>query len=49
MRNKAPSNEAIRMVIKKIRALDPAPVPLMPQHGGLIKGELIELFMSRIK
>ena len=44
-----PSNEAIRMAIKKIRALEPAPLALMPQHGGLIKGELIELFMNRME
>lgn len=41
-----PSNEAIRLAVKKIRALNPAPVALMPQHGGLIKGELMELFMG---
>lgn len=44
-----PSNEAIRLAINKIRALDPAPVALMPQHGGLIKGELLELFMNRME
>lgn len=44
-----PSNEAIRLAVKKIRALNPAPLALMPQHGGLIKGELMELFMSRLE
>jgi len=44
-----PSNEAIRLAVKKIRALSPAPLALMPQHGGLIKGELMELFMQRME
>lgn len=44
-----PSNEAIRLAVKRIRELDPAPVALMPQHGGLIKGELLELFMDRME
>lgn len=44
-----PSNEALRLAIKKIRALDPAPLALAPQHGGLIKGELIDLFMNRME
>ena len=44
-----PSNEALRLAVKKIRALDPAPVALMPQHGGLITGELMNLFMDRME
>lgn len=44
-----PSNEAIRLAVKKIRTLSPAPLALMPQHGGLIKGELMELFMQRME
>lgn len=43
-----PSNEAIKLAVKKIRALEPAPLTLAPQHGGLIKGDLIELVLERI-
>ncbi len=44
-----PSNEALRLAVKKIRALSPTPLAFMPQHGGLIKGELMELFMERME
>lgn len=43
-----PSNEAIKLAVKKIRALEPAPLALAPQHGGLIKGDLIEFFLDKI-
>ena len=43
-----PSNEAMKLAVKKIRALEPTPLALAPQHGGLIKGDLIEFFMERI-
>ncbi len=43
-----PSNEAIKLAVKKIRALEPAPLTLAPQHGGLIKGDLIEFFLDKI-
>jgi flavorubredoxin len=43
-----PSNEAMKLAVKKIRALDPTPLALAPQHGGLIKGDLIEFFLERI-
>ncbi|SJZ84554.1 hypothetical protein SAMN02745119_01797 [Trichlorobacter thiogenes] len=43
-----PSNEAMKLAVKKIRALEPTPLALAPQHGGLIKGDLIELFLERI-
>ncbi len=44
-----PSNEAIKLAVKKIRALDPPPLALMPQHGGLIKGALMEQFMDQME
>jgi flavorubredoxin len=43
-----PSNEAMKLAVKKIRALEPTPLALAPQHGGLIKGDLIECFLERI-
>jgi len=44
-----PSNDAIRLAIQKIRKLDPSPLMIAPQHGGIIKGELIEEFLSRME
>ncbi len=43
-----PSNEAIRKAVQKVRELDPPPLVLAPQHGGIIKGALIEDFLSRM-
>lgn len=44
-----PSNKALRGAIAAIRALDPAPEILAPQHGRVIKGRLIAEFMERIE
>ncbi|CAH2030989.1 MBL fold metallo-hydrolase [Trichlorobacter ammonificans] len=44
-----PSNEAIRKAVQKIRELTPAPLMLAPQHGGIIQGELIPEFLSRME
>lgn len=43
-----PSNEALRMAVRKIRDLNPAPLVLAPQHGGLIQGELIDEFLDKL-
>lgn len=43
-----PSNEAIRLAVQKIRALDPKPLMLAPQHGSIIKGDLIDEFLDRM-
>ncbi len=43
-----PSNEAIKLAVSKIRQLDPPPLALAPQHGGLIKGELIDQVLEQI-
>ncbi len=44
-----PSNGAIRLAVQKIRSLDPPPLMLAPQHGGIIRGELIEEFLDRME
>lgn len=44
-----PSNEAIRKAVQKIRELDPPPLMLAPQHGGIIQGPLIEDFLARME
>lgn len=43
-----PSNDALRLAVRRIRALDPAPLMIAPQHGGIIKGPLIEDFLERM-
>lgn len=43
-----PSNEAIRLAVQKIRELDPKPLMLAPQHGGVIKGDLIDEFLEQM-
>lgn len=44
-----PSNEAIRKSIRSIRELNPPPLMLAPQHGGIIQGELINDFLTRME
>ncbi len=44
-----PSKEAVRYALQKIRQLDPPPLMIAPQHGGIIKGEMIDLFMGRME
>lgn len=44
-----PSNDAIRLAVRRIRALDPQPIMLAPQHGGLIQGDLIGDFLDRME
>ncbi|PIE29350.1 MBL fold hydrolase [candidate division KSB3 bacterium] len=43
-----PSQNAIRAAVDKIRSLKPAPLMIAPQHGSVIKGELIQLFLERM-
>lgn len=43
-----PSNEALRLAVQRIRALDPVPIMLAPQHGGLIRGELMEELLGKL-
>jgi len=44
-----PSNDALKLAVQRIRALSPAPLMLAPQHGGIITGELMELFLKRLE
>ena len=43
-----PTNVAIRRTLDTIRNLDPFPEIIAPQHGRLIRGDLIEMFMDRL-
>ena len=44
-----PSNDAIRLAVQRIRKLDPAPLMIAPQHGGIIQQPLIDMFLDRLE
>ncbi|SKA19729.1 hypothetical protein SAMN02745119_03091 [Trichlorobacter thiogenes] len=44
-----PSNDAIRLAVQRIRKLDPPPLVLAPQHGGIITGDLIPEFLDQME
>lgn len=44
-----PTQDALKLAVKSIRALDPAPVLIAPQHGGLISKRYISSFLSRLE
>lgn len=44
-----PSNDAIRLAVQRIRKLDPPPLMLAPQHGGIITGDLIPEFLDQME
>jgi len=43
-----PSQEAIRRAIDQVRAIKPKPEIIAPQHGALIKGDLIDSFLDQL-
>jgi glyoxylase-like metal-dependent hydrolase (beta-lactamase superfamily II) len=43
-----PSSKAIKNAIDNIRKLDPPPLMLVPQHGSILAGEIMEQFMNRL-
>lgn len=43
-----PSQSAIRMAVEKIRRLKPSPLMIAPQHGSIIKGELVKEFLEKM-
>ena len=44
-----PTNRALKRAIASIRALDPFPEVIAPQHGRIITGAWIEEFMERLE
>jgi len=44
-----PSNDALRLAVKRIRELDPQPLMIAPQHGALISGELLPQFLEKME
>ncbi len=43
-----PSREALRYAVRQIRALDPPVEVIAPQHGFVITGDLVPLFLDRM-
>ncbi len=43
-----PANEALRLAVKRIRALSPPPLMIAPQHGSIIEGDYVEKFLQRM-
>ncbi len=44
-----PANSALRGAMQRIRALDPAPLIIAPQHGRIIRGPLIQEMIARLE
>lgn len=44
-----PCNRAIAPIIRKIRALDPPVEIIAPQHGRLLRGEILDRFLDRLE
>ncbi len=43
-----PSQAALKLAVSRIRNLDPPPEMIAPQHGSIIKGNLIRDFIDRM-
>lgn len=43
-----PSREALRHALAQIKELYPQPLMIAPQHGGILQGEIIDLFIDRM-
>ena len=43
-----PTKRAVRYAIEQIRALDPPPLIIAPQHGALLRGDVLDRFMERL-
>lgn len=43
-----PTREALRLAVDRIGRLDPIPEIILPQHGDLIKGDLITEFLKKL-
>lgn len=44
-----PANKALAAAVARIRALDPLPEIIAPQHGRVIKGRLVAEFLDRME
>lgn len=43
-----PSRDALKLAVSRIRNLDPPPEIIAPQHGSIIRGELVRDFIDRM-
>ncbi len=43
-----PSKRAIQMTVDRINMLNPTPKVIAPQHGDIVKGQLLEDFLQRL-
>ncbi|PIQ27855.1 hypothetical protein COW36_08555 [bacterium (Candidatus Blackallbacteria) CG17_big_fil_post_rev_8_21_14_2_50_48_46] len=43
-----PSKKSVQYAIDAIRALDPPPLMIIPQHGAILQGEVMETFLNRL-
>ncbi len=44
-----PSNSALKLAISRIRSLDPPPLTIAPQHGGILTGEVMHRYLDRME
>lgn len=44
-----PVQEGLKLAVKNIRALDPKPVMLAPQHGSIITGKWVDYYLDKIE
>jgi hypothetical protein len=44
-----PSNEALRLAVRRIRELQPPPLMIAPQHGAIIQSEDIPFFLDQME
>jgi len=44
-----PSNDAIRLAVRRIRELQPAPLMIAPQHGSIIQEQDIPYFLDQME
>ena len=43
-----PSRDALKLAVSRIRNLDPPPEMIAPQHGSIIRGDLLRDFIDRM-
>ncbi len=43
-----PTNQAVKRVIERINALDIPPLAIVPQHGSILRGDIMHDFLKRL-
>jgi flavorubredoxin len=44
-----PVQQALKLAVSNIRALEPPPLMLAPQHGSIIAGEMVDYYLQRLE